>query len=258
MSLLDSVIVGKTPKAPKICIYGTPGVGKSTFAAKAPDAIFVQTEDGLDNIEATKLPLCNNWNDVIAQINALIQEEHPFKTLVIDSLTNLERFIWDAVCNQFGVKNIEKADGGFARGYKHALNYWQDFLNGLSILNREKGMMIILTAHEGVQEIKDPEMETYHRKAPRIHHLAEYMVSEWCDAVLQAKKNYRIQKTDEGFGAKRAIASAIGSDGGERVIRTVGTAAVVAKNRFGLPEHMPLDFNIFYDAVIAGLSDKKE
>lgn len=254
MSLLDSVIVGKTPKAPKICIYGTPGVGKSTFAANAPDAIFIQTEDGLDNIDATKLPLCHSWKEVTEQINALIAEEHNYKTLVIDSLTNLERFIWEEVCTQFGVKNIEKADGGYARGYKHALNYWNDFLVGLGILNREKGMMIILTAHEGVQEIKDPETETYHRKAPRIHHLAEYMVSEWCDCVLQAYKKFRIQKTEEGFGAKRAIASAIGADGGERVIRTIGNTAVVAKNRWGLPEILPLDFNIFYDAVVSCLS----
>lgn len=68
MSILNSVVVGKTPKAPRICIYGTPGVGKSTFAADAPEAIFVPTEDGLDNINATKLPLCQNWNDVITQI----------------------------------------------------------------------------------------------------------------------------------------------------------------------------------------------
>lgn len=255
MSIMDSIIVGKTPKAPRICIYGTPGVGKSTFAADAPDAIFIQTEDGLDNIGATKFPLCHCWGDVIAQINALIQEEHQFKTLVIDSLTNLERFIWEEVCTQFGVKNIEKADGGYARGYKHALNYWQDFLSGLRILNGEKDMMIILTAHEGVQEIKDPETETYHRKAPRIHHLAEYMVSEWCDVVLHAQKKFRIQKTEEGFGAKRAIASAVGSEGGERVIRSIGNTAVVAKNRYGLPEQMPLDFKTFYDAVVAGMGN---
>ena len=254
--MLEKIIKGKTPKAPKIMIYGTPGVGKSTFAANAPDAIFIQTEDGLDNIDATKLPLCENYGEVLEQLAALASEEHDFKTLVLDSLTNLERFIWAKVCSDFGVKNIEKADGGFARGYKHALDRWKEIVDALTFLNKERNMTIILTAHEGVQEVKDPETETYHRKAPRLHNLAEYMIEEWCDCVFHAKKQFRVQKTEEGFGNKRAIASALGADGGERVIRTIGTAAVVAKNRYNLPEHLPLDFNAFWDGVKANLNQQ--
>jgi protein-L-isoaspartate O-methyltransferase len=118
----------------------------------------------------------------------------------------------------------------------------------------EKGMMIILIGHVGVQEVKDPENQTYHRTAPRCHHLAEGMISQWCDAVLQAKQNFRIQKTDEGFGNSRGIATAVGQEGGERVVRTVGTAAVIAKNRYGLPEYLPLDFNAFYSAITENLN----
>jgi hypothetical protein len=251
--MLENVIKGKTPEPPKILIYGNPGVGKSTFAADAPDAIFSQTEDGLNNLDVTKLPLCANYADVLAQLAALANEEHDFKTLCFDSLTNLERFIHAEVCRQFGVKNIEKADGGFAKGYKHALNYWQDIIDALNYLNKEKKMMIVLTAHQGVQEVKDPETDTYHRTAPRLHNLAEYMIEEWCDCVFHAKKQFRVQKADEGFGNKRGIASALGADGGERVIRTIGTAAVVAKNRYDLPEHLPLDFKAFWDGVNANL-----
>lgn len=252
--MLENVIKGKTPEPPKILIYGNPGVGKSTFAADAPDAIFIQTEDGLNNLDVTKLPLCENYADVLAQLAALANEEHEFKTLCFDSLTNLERFIHAEVCRQFGVKNIEKADGGFAKGYKHALNYWQDIVDALNYLNKNKKMMIVLTAHQGVQEVKDPETDTYHRTAPRLHNLAEYMIEEWCDCVFHAKKQFRVQKADEGFGNKRGIASALGADGGERVIRTIGTAAVVAKNRYDLPEHLPLDFKAFWDGVKANLN----
>ena len=35
MPLLDSVITTTTPTPPKILVYGTPGVGKTTFAAGA-------------------------------------------------------------------------------------------------------------------------------------------------------------------------------------------------------------------------------
>jgi hypothetical protein len=253
MSLLDNVIKGKTPKAPRIMIYGYEGVGKSTWAAKAPKPIFIQTEDGLDNIDTSKFPVAKTWSEVVEQMNALISEEHDFQTVIVDSISGLERLIFAEVCKQFGVKNIEKADGGFARGYKHALDWWGLFLEGLEKLN-EKGMMIILIGHVGVQEVKDPESQTYHRTAPRVHHLAEGMISQWCDAVLQAKQNFRIQKTDEGFGNSRGIATAVGQEGGERVVRTVGTAAVIAKNRYGLPEYLPLDFNAFYSAITENIN----
>lgn len=253
MSLLDSVIKGRTPKAPRVMIYGYEGVGKSTWAASAPNPIFIQTEDGLRNIDTQKFPVAKTWSEVVEQMNALITEKHDFQTVVIDSISGLERLVYTEVCKQFGVKNIEKADGGFAKGYKHALDWWEKFLAGCEALN-DKGMMIILIAHVGVQEVKDPESQTYHRTAPRVHHLAEGMISQWCDAVLQAKQNFRIQKTDEGFGNSRGIATAVGQEGGDRVIRTVGTAAVIAKNRYGLPEYLPLDFNAFYSAITENLN----
>jgi hypothetical protein len=65
------------------------------------------------------------------------------------------------------------------------------------------------------------------------------------------KKN---KETDEGFGNSRGIATAVGQEGGERVVRTVGTAAVIAKNRYGLPEYLPLDFNAFYSAITENLN----
>ena len=46
MALLQNVITGKQPVPPRIMIYGSEGVGKSTFAANAPKAVFIQTEDG--------------------------------------------------------------------------------------------------------------------------------------------------------------------------------------------------------------------
>ena len=50
MTLMSRVQRGRTPKPPRLLVYGTEGIGKSTFAAQAPHPIFVQTEDGLDEI----------------------------------------------------------------------------------------------------------------------------------------------------------------------------------------------------------------
>jgi hypothetical protein len=255
MSLLDNeVSVGKTPHAPRIIIYGEDGVGKSSWAAKAPDAFFMNLEGGLDELDVNKNKhKLTNWTDFIAWFNDLITEKHEYKTVVIDTITALERFIWAEVCKQFGVKNIEKVDGGYGRGYRYAMDWWDIFLSGCNKLT-ESGIMVILIGHQGVQEIKDPENQTYHRTAPSIHHLPAAMLCQWCDCVFQAKKNFRVQKMEEGFGNSRGIAVAIGQNGGERVIRTIGNCAVVAKNRYNLPEYLPLDFNAFYSAITENIN----
>lgn len=48
--------------------------------------------------------------------------------------------------------------------------------------------------------------------------------------------------------AERGIAVPTGADGGERVLRTVGNAAVVSKNRWQLPAEIPLSWDAFITA----------
>jgi len=254
MNLLDSVIHGKTPKAPKLVIYGYEGTGKSTWASHAPNPIFVQTEDGLNQIETNKFPLAHNFAEVMNYLCAVRDEPHEFQTLVVDSLSGLEPMIWEEVCKAYGVKTIEKVEGGYGKGYVIALNWWTQFRDLLTQINEKRNMMIILIAHVGVQTVKDPETATYDRTAPRLHRLAEGLITQWSDAVFQAKQKFRVQKAAEGFGAERNIATAIGSEGGERVLRTIGNAAVIAKNRYDIPEEIPLDFNILMNYITGNIN----
>ena len=123
MSLLEKIQTGRAHRPPRLLVYGVEGIGKSTFAAHSPEPIFIQTEDGLDELSRSKFPLATNYADVIGALNDLCAEEHGFQTVCVDSLDWLERLIWDRVSQDFGVRNIEKADGGFSRGYNHALTY---------------------------------------------------------------------------------------------------------------------------------------
>ena len=85
-NLLDSITTGRQPQPPRIMIYGSEGVGKSTFAASAPKPVFVQTEDGLSEIDTATFPLCATYADVVEQLKAVRDGEHDFQTLCIDSL----------------------------------------------------------------------------------------------------------------------------------------------------------------------------
>mgnify|MGYP001771781756 CR=1 FL=1 len=245
MSLISSITKGREAQPPRIMIYGSEGVGKSTFAALAPNPVFVQTEDGLSEIDCSKFPLAKSFDDVVLQLQAVRDEQHDYGTVVIDSLDWLERLVWDRVCADYGVKSIEKADGGYGKGYVHALTYWRQIVSLLNEIRARKGMAVILIAHAAVERFADPEHAAYDRYTPRLHKKACSLVCEWVDAVLFASRRMRVDSTT-------GKAAPVGADGGERILRTNGSPACIAKNRFGLPTELPLSWSAFVEALKPG------
>ncbi len=249
MSLLERIHTGRRHSPPRLLMYGTEGIGKSTTAAQAPNPIFIPTEDGLDQIDCASFPLAGKFADVESALQALLREQHDFETVVLDSADWLERLIWDVLCEQYGVSSIEKVDGGYAKGYTHALTYWRKTLNDLNALRNQRGMCVILLAHAKVEKFEDPEHSAYDRYSPRLHKHATALITEWADAVLFATRKIITKTEDGGFGRDRTIAAGLGKDGGERVLRTVGSPACVAKNRYDLPPELPLSWPALMQAL---------
>lgn len=245
MSLIGSITKGREQQPPRIMIYGSEGVGKSTFAALAPNPVFVQTEDGLSEIDCSKFPLAKSFDDVVLQLQAVRDEQHDYGTVVIDSLDWLERLVWDRVCADYGVKCIEKADGGYGKGYVHALTYWRQIVSILNDIRSKRGMAVVMIAHAAVERFEDPEHAAYDRYTPRLHKKACSLVCEWVDAVLFASRRLRVDSTT-------GKAAPVGADGGERILRTNGSPACIAKNRFGLPTELPLSWAAFVEALKGG------
>jgi hypothetical protein len=250
MSLLTQVQRGRMAMSPRMVVHGTEGIGKSTLASESPKPIFVQTEDGLAQIDCEKFPLATSFQDVIQALTELHVQEHDYHTVVIDSLDWLERLIWDVVCADCGVKSIEKADGGYGKGYVHALVYWRQIIDLLSVLRIERSMAVLLIAHSKVEKFEDPESSAYDRYSPRLNKHASALICEWSDAVLFATRKFRTRTEDAGFNRTRTVANAIGKDGGERILRCVGGPSCIAKNRYGLPEELPLSWAALMEAII--------
>lgn len=255
MSMLEQIHTGRRHTPPRLLVYGTEGIGKSTTAAQAPKPIFIPTEDGLDQIDCASFPLAGTLADVDAALQALLHEKHEFETVVLDSVDWLERLIWDALCEQYGVSSIEKVDGGYAKGYTHALTHWRKVLNDLNALRSQRGMCVILLAHAKVEKFDDPEHSAYDRYSPRLHKHATALVTEWADAVLFATRKIITKTEDSGFNRERTIAAGLGSEGGERVLRCVGSPACVAKNRYDLPAELPLAWPALMQ-VLVGQPDR--
>jgi hypothetical protein len=249
MSLLAQIQRGRTAKPPRILVHGTEGVGKSTFGSQTPRPIFVQCEDGLDEIECEKFPLATTYDEVVSALMELRTGQHEYETVVIDSVDWLERLGWDKLCAQYSVNSIEKVDGGFAKGYMHAITYWREIVDHRNVLRNTRGMVVLLIAHSKVERFEDPESSPYDRYSPRLHKHAAALLSEWADAVLFATRKIRTQTEDAGFNRKRTIAHAIGRDGGDRILRCVGGPSCVAKNRYGIVEELPLSWAAFITAL---------
>lgn len=240
---LANIKSGASNLPPRIVGYGVHGIGKTSFGASAPAPIFIQTEDGLGTLDCPTFGILRTFDEVLEAVGSLFNEDHQFQTAVIDSADHLEPLIWAQACKDNGWKSIE--DAGYGKGYVAALDLWRVLFEGLDMLRTERGMTVIILAHSTIQRFDSPEHEPYDRYQPKLHKAASALLQEWADCVLFF--NYRLAtvKADAGFNKK--VTRAIGQ--GDRQIHTQERPAFLAKQRYGLEDTLPMD----WDAFAAGI-----
>ncbi len=240
---LASLQTSSTLRPPRILMHGVHGVGKTTFAAGADAPVVIMTEDGLGMLKVPHFPLATSYADVVEALDALLSEDHPYHTVVIDSVDWLEPLVWAETCRRNGWASIEAP--GFGKGYAEALTVWREYLDRLNTLRDRRGMAVVQIAHTDIKRFDSPEHEPYDRYVIKLQARAAALLQEHCDIVLFANYRMSITKADVGFNKK--VARALGS--GERVLHTAERPAFLAKNRYGLPDTLPLDWKAFVAAM---------
>ena len=231
---------GPDKRPPRILVHGTSGIGKTTFAANAPSPVFIQTEDGLGLMDRPTFGLLQTFDEVMETLAALYTEDHNFQTVVVDSVDWLETLIQAEACRRNNWASIETP--GYGKGYVEALNVWREYVEGLNALRDDKGMVVVQIAHTDVKRFENPATEPYDRYIVKLHKAASALLSEHSDIVLFA--NYRVSVVDT---KDKKSTRAKGS--GERVIHAAERPAFMAKNRYELPDEMPLDWQDFADRL---------
>ncbi|MFQ6793814.1 MAG: ATP-binding protein [Thomasclavelia sp.] len=229
---------GKQHKAKKVVFYGPEGIGKSTFASKFPDPLFIDTEGSTTELDVNRYPKPTSWEMLMQEIREIIRLK-PCKTLVIDTADWAERLCTEHICVSHGKKGVE--DFGYGNGYTYIAEEWGRFLNLLQDVIDIANINVVLTAHAIIRKFEQPnEMGAYDRYELKLGKKTTAqtapLTKEWADMVLFANyKTFSVAVDEKGKKHK--------AQGGQRVMYTTHHPCWDAKNRYGLPEELPLDYS---------------
>ena len=224
---------GKIPSAVRLSCYGPEGIGKSTFASQFPDPLFIDTEGGTKQLDVSRFPTPETWHDLLEEIDAVIEEPDVCRTLVIDTIDRAEIMLTNALLDEGHVDSIEKYGGGYGKGYTALQErFLKDFLNRLDRVIA-KGVNVVLVAHAQMRKFESPDDQPYDRWELKVSKKVAPIVKEWSDILLFM--NYSVTVVEENGKPKAKGRS-------RRMMHANHHPTYDAKNRYGLPDDMPLDF----------------
>lgn len=228
---------GVTNDALKIVIYGVEGIGKSSLAAQFPNPLFIDTEDSTKRMDVKRLKKPSTFQELM-QMAEWVKQTKPCSTLIIDTADWAQTLIEKAVLAENSWNSIEAP--GYGEGYVKVREKYGTMLDKLSDV-ADAGVNIVLVVHAEIKKFEDPtELGAYDRYELKLAkrsnaHIAG-VTKEWADMVLFLNYDVQAVKRD-GMGDKYH------AQGGQRTMFTTRQAAYDAKNRFGLPDKLPLDYS---------------
>lgn len=241
MSWQDNLIKGVQKVPPRIVLYGGHGIGKSTLASKFPNPIFISTEDGLINLDVTSFPRATDYQQVLDNIKTLIKEEHNFKTVVLDSVDWLvEPLITEFIERSFDAKDLAYGKGNMMIGEE-----LRKVFQGFDALRTKRNMNVVVIAHAAVIKFENPTSEPYDQYRPKLPNRCNALLQEWADIIAFAAFKIIVKKTDKGFNQT----STRGITTGDRLLHVVETPAYIAKNRYNMPDDIPMTFEALAEHV---------
>ncbi|EFE91204.1 hypothetical protein GCWU000341_02312 [Oribacterium sp. oral taxon 078 str. F0262] len=230
------IIRGKIQKATKTVIYGPEGIGKSTLASRFPDPVFIDTEGSTGRMDVARFPAPTSWAMLLQEVQEVIRNPSLCRTLIIDTADWAEKLCTEALCAERNVSGIE--DFGYGKGYTYLKESFGKLLNLLSEVI-DKGVNVVITAHAIMRKFEQPdEMGAYDRWELKLSKQCAPLIKEWADMILFC--NYKtIVVNVDNKGAQKGTNKA---QGGKRVMYTAHHPCWDAKNRDGLPEELPMDY----------------
>lgn len=235
MGLLQSV-TREAPQLPsRVVLYAPEKAGKTSFGCHAPNPIFLMTsgETGLLSlIESGQVPPTahfpedfRDWPDLLNAVNALIREDHDYKTLVLDTGNGAEALCADYTCQRnFGGDWVDY--DSYGRGMKVTIPAWTEFLGLLDTLRVQRKMAILFLHHARVKTFQNPAGKDWDQWKPEAIDKLWALTHKWADVIAFYGIKVNVNKDDKAYGTE------------QRFLRCGATAAIVAGNRYGMPDEI--------------------
>lgn len=230
---------GKIATAQRIVLMGVEGIGKSTLASKFPDPVFIDTEGSTAFLDVARFDAPQSWNMLFQEVQYVIDNPDCCKTLVIDTADWAEKLCIEDILAKNHWDSIESP--GYGKGYVYVKESFGKLLNKLSDVVG-KGVNVVLTAHTQMRKFEQPdELGAYDRWELKLSRQTAPLVKEWADMLLFANYKTMVINVDNQGAAKGKNKAR----GGKRVLYTSHHPCWDAKNRCGMPEELPME----YDAI---------
>jgi hypothetical protein len=215
-------------------------VGKTTFGAGADRPIIVDCENGAAHMPCDRTPYLPDWPSIRRWLDALATGDHPYATVVIDSVDWLLRRLEEHVS---GVKDTEhgmsqtmnRSHGGYGNGKQVLRNYVYQYLLPTFDMIVNARVAVILLAHATRHEVTSIDGVTTEKSAPDIHGDMVNTIIEWSDFVAAASKDTN----------------------GVRYMILTESSQQLAKNRYGVSTNLPLSWQALVEAMTANINTQE-
>jgi hypothetical protein len=188
-------------------------------------------------MDVARFPEASSWQMLLDQIDYVKNHPDICGTLVIDTIDWAEQMCIESICDKHNKNGIE--DFGYGNGYVYVKEEFGRFLNRLSDVVKA-GVNVVLTAHAQIRKFEQPdEMGAYDRYELKLGKKTSSqtspLVKEWSDMLLFANyKTYSVSVDEKGKKHK--------AQGGMRVMYTQHHPCWDAKNRYGLADELPFEY----------------
>lgn len=250
-SILNTVSTGVTHAGLRMVIAAQEKVGKTTLGAGAPGVLLVPLEVGFSGVNVAKTQMLQTLEEVHSLLKEVMyyaeRGQFPYKTLMFDSGTALERHIHDAIIRRDplsgrgGKKTItmDSAHGGYGKAYTLANEELDFLLAEFDKLAVYGGINIVITCHVFSSKVMDPTAGEYdswdlllHSPKNQKTYGKRERITQWADIIGFLYEPVFVSKTEN-------MTKAISQNKG-RVIGLSRTPSYVAGNRFGITGEFPI------------------
>lgn len=201
--------------AMQMLLYGSAGIGKTTFAKYAEQPYFLDLENGCIGVSSKQkkaFPIIGYNSASQGSMEALntfldqvltTKQELPFKTLVLDSLTRLDEFAEHAVVDEAKQRSKKSesiltiGDLPFGSGYAMARDKIMQVVYKCIAISIQKDINLIMIAHSKDKQVNKLGALTYDAVCPRLSKGALASITELVPLSFYLGKEI---KGDDGGG----------------------------------------------------------